>query len=204
MALRDDVCVRRAARHAGSLLIRWLNTLAPAHGVTHSTMARALMHNASHHRWYMRHEGAGDRRTGQRLRAGFRFGRLRAVPDRLVAGRRERVVFRFLAVVFRFFAVVFRFLGAAGFFSTRSGSVARPVSWFHSSKTSGVIFPSTSSWANLRRCALLLNGMVRSSVTDSCRTPLSPFGSPGAHPPGRQPHTSLPNAFPVTARSEST
>ena len=109
------------------------------------------MHNASHHRWYTRHAGDTDRRTGQRLRVTFRFGRLLLPADRLLAGRRERVAFRFFGVVFRFFGVVFRFLRAAGFFSTRSGSVARPVSWFHSSKTSGVIFPSTSSWANLRR-----------------------------------------------------
>src|SRR4029078_8404065 len=42
---------------------------------------------------------------------------------------------------------------------TRSGSLVRPVSRFHSSKVSGDIFPFTSSSANLRRCALLLNGI---------------------------------------------
>ncbi len=42
---------------------------------------------------------------------------------------------------------------------TRSGSLALPVSRFHSSKVSGLIFPSTRRAANLRRCALLLKGI---------------------------------------------
>ncbi len=42
---------------------------------------------------------------------------------------------------------------------TRSGNFALPVSRFHSSKVSGLIFPSTRSAANLRRCALLLKGI---------------------------------------------
>jgi hypothetical protein len=41
----------------------------------------------------------------------------------------------------------------------RSGSSAPPVSRFHSSNVSGEISPVTSSSANLRRCALLLNGI---------------------------------------------
>jgi hypothetical protein len=40
----------------------------------------------------------------------------------------------------------------------RSGNTFRPVVRFHSSYWSSVIFPSTRSCANLRRCALLLNG----------------------------------------------
>src|SRR4051794_13758292 len=43
---------------------------------------------------------------------------------------------------------------------TRSGSLRPPVSRFHSSNVCGEILPSTSSWANLRRCAWLLNGMA--------------------------------------------
>src|SRR5204863_5658457 len=42
---------------------------------------------------------------------------------------------------------------------TFSGSLASPVSRLHSSNVSGEIFPFTSSSANLRRCALLLNGI---------------------------------------------
>jgi hypothetical protein len=51
---------------------------------------------------------------------------------------------------------------AAGVFLDRtlSGSASLPVSRFHSSKVSGLILPSTRSCANLRRWALLLNGMV--------------------------------------------
>jgi hypothetical protein len=51
------------------------------------------------------------------------------------------------------------FLDAFALDRTRSGSFLRPVSRFHSSKVSFEIFPSTSSCANLRRCAWLLNGM---------------------------------------------
>ena len=43
---------------------------------------------------------------------------------------------------------------------TRSGSFLRPVSRFHSSNVCGEIFPCTRSSANLRRCALLLKGIV--------------------------------------------
>ena len=58
---------------------------------------------------------------------------------------------------------------AAGRFLLRSSPLVRyalrkavdPVSRFHSSKVSSEILPSTSSWANLRRCALLLNGINR-------------------------------------------
>ena len=42
---------------------------------------------------------------------------------------------------------------------TRSGNFAFPVSRFHSSNVSGEISPFTRSSANLRRCALLLNGI---------------------------------------------
>ena len=42
---------------------------------------------------------------------------------------------------------------------TRSGSFFPPVSRFHSSELSFQILPSTSSSANLRRCAWLLNGI---------------------------------------------
>ena len=42
---------------------------------------------------------------------------------------------------------------------TRSGSLAFPVSRFHSSYVSGEIFPVTRSSANLRRCARLLKGI---------------------------------------------
>jgi hypothetical protein len=49
----------------------------------------------------------------------------------------------------------------AGCCPARSGSVRTPVSRFHSSKVSSEIFPSTSSCANLRRCARLLNGITR-------------------------------------------
>jgi hypothetical protein len=63
----------------------------------------------------------------------------------------------------RFVAVRFtlaRFLFGARFWPTRSGSSLRPVERFHSSYCSSVIFPSTSSCANLRRWALLLNGIL--------------------------------------------
>jgi hypothetical protein len=43
------------------------------------------------------------------------------------------------------------FFAAARFAAARSGSFLLPVSRFHSSKVSGEIFPSTSSWANFRR-----------------------------------------------------
>src|SRR6185295_18710041 len=56
---------------------------------------------------------------------------------------------------FFFFALVLR----AGL--TRSGSLAPPVSRFHSSNVSAEIFPLTSSSANFLRCAWLLNGMFR-------------------------------------------
>src|SRR6266853_4500060 len=51
--------------------------------------------------------------------------------------------------------------GLAPFFFglTRSGSLALPVSRFHSSYVSGEIFPVTRSSANLRRCARLLKGI---------------------------------------------
>jgi hypothetical protein len=45
---------------------------------------------------------------------------------------------------------------------TRSGSLAPPVSRFHSSNVCSEISPFTSSSANLRRWALLLNGIVGS------------------------------------------
>jgi hypothetical protein len=47
-----------------------------------------------------------------------------------------------------------------GFRLTRSGNFAAPVSRFHSSNVSADILPLTSSSANLRRCAWLLNGMA--------------------------------------------
>ena len=50
-------------------------------------------------------------------------------------------------------------LGLLFFDLTFSGRALPPVSRFHSSKVSGLIFPSTNSCANLRRCALLLKGM---------------------------------------------
>ena len=46
-----------------------------------------------------------------------------------------------------------------------SGSFLPPVSRFHSSKVAFEIFPSTSSCANFRRCAWLLNGMRSLSAT---------------------------------------
>jgi len=52
------------------------------------------------------------------------------------------------------------FLAALDLGFTRSGSFFLPVSRFHSSKVSGEIFPSTSSSANFRRCAWLLNGIA--------------------------------------------
>ena len=61
---------------------------------------------------------------------------------------------RFLAVVLR--EVVF-FAKAFGW--RRSGNTFLPVERFHSSYWSSVILPSTSSCANFRRCALLLNGI---------------------------------------------
>src|SRR5688500_4800503 len=79
-----------------------------------------------------------------------------------------RRTFSFLRTPF-FFVVPARFLVAARFlprflarffFGARSGSFAAPVSRFHSSKVSGEILPFTSSSANLRRCALLLNGIA--------------------------------------------
>ena len=48
------------------------------------------------------------------------------------------------------------FVAVAFFFGlcvTFSGSLASPVSRFHSSNVCGEIFPFTSSSANLRRCA---------------------------------------------------
>jgi hypothetical protein len=66
---------------------------------------------------------------------------------------------RFFAV--RFFAARFAVLRffVAPLSPTRSGSSLRPVERFHSSYCSSVILPSTSSCANLRRWALLLNGI---------------------------------------------
>ena len=61
-------------------------------------------------------------------------------------------VFRLL----RFFAAFLR----AEVLRTRSGSLCPPVSRFQSSNVWFEIFPSTRSCANLRLCALLLNGMV--------------------------------------------
>src|SRR5688500_14703217 len=52
------------------------------------------------------------------------------------------------------FALALRFGFARAFGWTRSGSLAPPVSRFHSSKVSGEIFPLTSSSANFLRCAL--------------------------------------------------
>jgi hypothetical protein len=98
---------------------------------------------------------AGHGRVGVRpgLLDVFRLGFLGMV--RRFAAVFRLAVFRF-GIVFRF-AVVFRF--RVGLRSTRSGSFERPVSRFHSSKVAGEIFPSTSSCANFRRCAWLLNGM---------------------------------------------
>jgi len=68
----------------------------------------------------------------------------------------------------RFFAVD-RFFAARRPGFTRSGSFFPPVSRFHSSKVCGEILPSTSSCANLRRCAWLLNGMRMSRyIQPSC------------------------------------
>jgi membrane protein DedA with SNARE-associated domain len=64
--------------------------------------------------------------------------------------RRARDVFFFVA----------RFPFARFVAPTRSGSFALPVSRFHSSNVSGEISPFTSISANLRRCALLLNGIA--------------------------------------------
>ena len=60
------------------------------------------------------------------------------------------------------FALALFFLGRFLARLTRSGSFALPVSRFHSSNVSGEISPLTNNSANLRRCALLLNGMVES------------------------------------------
>ena len=54
--------------------------------------------------------------------------------------------------------VLLRFLAFLLLRLTRSGKFALPVSLFHSSNVSFEILPSTSSWANLRRWAWLLNG----------------------------------------------
>ena len=64
---------------------------------------------------------------------------------------------RALALPTRFLEAGFELRFFEGF--TRSGSLAPPVSRFHSSKVSSEISPFTSSSANLRRCALLLNGI---------------------------------------------
>jgi hypothetical protein len=66
---------------------------------------------------------------------------------------------RFLFAGARFFLVVSRF-PLARLPGARSGSLASPVSRFHSSNVSGDISPFTRSSANLRRCALLLKGMA--------------------------------------------
>jgi hypothetical protein len=59
--------------------------------------------------------------------------------------------------------LAFARFGFARFFgATLSGSSALPVSRFHSSNVSGEISPLTSNSANLRRCALLLNGIESS------------------------------------------
>jgi hypothetical protein len=69
---------------------------------------------------------------------------------------------RFFAA--RLFGPALAFLDALAFVRTRSGSFLRPVSRFHSSKVSLEIFPSTSSCANFRRCAWLLNGISASPL----------------------------------------
>src|SRR6188768_742115 len=92
----------------------------------------------------------------------------------------------FLRTAF-FFAGVFRFgaffFPAAVFFfgaAARSGSFALPVSRFHSSNVSGLILPSTSSCANFRRWAWLLNGMqISASATDNAVA--SRWTSSGTH-----------------------
>jgi hypothetical protein len=70
----------------------------------------------------------------------------------------------FLLVLAVFFFAAAFFLGLALFF-TCSGSSALPVSRFHSSNVSGEIFPLTSSSANLRRWARLLNGIPGTSAS---------------------------------------
>jgi hypothetical protein len=78
---------------------------------------------------------------------------------------------RFFPLAFDFALVRAVFLGRAlfAFFAlfllarlgwTRSGRLALPVERFHSSYVSSEISPFTSSSANFRRCALLLNGIV--------------------------------------------
>src|SRR5688572_5881601 len=84
----------------------------------------------------------------------------RALSDDVLVRCRRRAELLFFALD-RFRAVLFFFVAARfrGFLPTRSGSFALPVSRFHSSKVSGEISPLTSSSANLRRCAWLLNGI---------------------------------------------
>lgn len=87
--------------------------------------------------------------------AAFRLGR--RATDRARRARDEVVA------LFRFrFGADFRDV----FGLTRSGKCAPPVSRFHSSKTSGVISPSTRSCANFRRWALLLKGISVTSLED--------------------------------------
>jgi hypothetical protein len=68
-----------------------------------------------------------------------------------------------LLVLAVFFFVDVFFLGFARSF-TCSGSSALPVSRFHSSNVFAEIFPLTSSSANLRRWAWLLNGIAVTSA----------------------------------------
>jgi hypothetical protein len=76
--------------------------------------------------------------------------RVVVVRARFVARRDRSAAVRFVARL--------RASGRLPFFEAvradaRSGSFARPVSRFHSSNVSGEILPSTSNWANFRRCA---------------------------------------------------
>ena len=93
-------------------------------------------------RYCIRHAGPGEFPHSQRFLVDLAFDRLRTVVDARVRAE----VFAVLDVFGR---------------PTRSGSLLAPVSRFHSSKVLPEIFPSTSSCANLRRCAGLLNGIAR-------------------------------------------
>jgi hypothetical protein len=114
------------------------------------------------------------RGLGAFRRAG-RFGALDFAAAFALELDRAVELFRVAGRVFvaaRFFVDVRDFFDARDVFAafrvvafrtsaTRSGSSLPPVERFHSSYCSSVILPSTRSCANLRRWALLLNGMRR-------------------------------------------
>src|SRR4029453_10068637 len=105
-----------------------------------------------------------------------RLERVRQLAAPNVVGYSSRIVHFFFEVRRRLAERVRRpDFGALA--CARSGSFLPPVSRFHSSKVSLEILPSTSSWANFRRCAWLLNGTASLFLREP-RRPLAELVDP--------------------------